>query len=65
MIPTKLQKGQKFKPATVDKINEIIDYLKTQRVVGDNRTIRVNQGASGLLLSATPSAASKGGGKAT
>lgn len=53
-IPSKLQSGQSFKKSTVKTVNQIIDYLKTQRVVGDNRTIRVNQGASGLLLSATP-----------
>lgn len=51
MIPSKLQRGQNFKESTVRKINEIIDYLKTQRLVGDNKTILVNQLTSGVGLS--------------
>lgn len=61
-IPSKLQSGQKFKESTVKTVNQIIDYLKTQRVVGDNKTIRVNQGSSGLLLSATPQTPQKSSG---
>lgn len=43
MIPGKLQSGQPFKESTIRKINEIIDYLKTQRLVSDNKTIKINQ----------------------
>ena len=32
------------------KINEIIDYLKTQRIVGDGKNIIVNQGTAGVSL---------------
>ena len=52
MIPSKLQRGQNFKESTVRKINEIIDYLKTQRLVGDNKTILVDQLTSGIGISA-------------
>lgn len=48
MIPAKLQIGSLFKPSVISKINEIIDYLKTQRIIGDNKTIRVSQYASGV-----------------
>ena len=51
MIPSKLQAGQNFKTATVNKVNEIIDYLKTQRITSDNKTIKVNQFTSGIGLS--------------
>ena len=52
MLPSKLRSGQKFITAVPSKINEIIDYLKTQRLVSDNKTIRVNQLTSGVALSA-------------
>lgn len=51
MLPRKLQAGQNFKTATVNKVNEIIDYLKTQRITGDNKTILVNQFTAGVGLS--------------
>lgn len=54
MLPRKLAAGQPFKTSAVKTINEIIDYLKTQRVVGDNKTIRVNQFTSGLGISLIP-----------
>ena len=51
MIPSKLQSGLNFKTATVNKVNEIIEYLKTQRIVGDNRTIKIDHFTSGIGLS--------------
>lgn len=48
MIPSKLQHGENFKTGVVNKINSIIDYLKTQRLVSDNKTIKVNQFTSGV-----------------
>nr|DAD90248.1 MAG TPA: hypothetical protein [Myoviridae sp. ct8ME27] len=48
MIPSKLQHGENFKTGVVNKINAIIDYLKTQRLVSDNKTIKINQFTSGV-----------------
>lgn len=64
MLPNKLQKGQQFKTATVDKINEIIDYLKTQRIIGDNKTIKVNQLTNNVALSVLENHSRKGGASA-
>ena len=52
MLPQKLQTGQQFKPAVVYTINQIIDYLKTQRLISDNKTIRINQLTAGIAISA-------------
>lgn len=65
MIPSKLQRGQQFKPSVVDKINQIIDYLKTQRIIGDNKTIKVNQLANSIALTAQPQTSAKPGGSKT
>ena len=62
MIPNKLQRGQQFKPSVVDKINQIIDYLKTQRIIGDNKTIKVNQLTNSIALTALSNGTRKGGG---
>lgn len=51
-LPSKLNHGENFKTGVVNKINSIIDYLKTQRIVGDNKTIKVNQFVSGVGISA-------------
>jgi hypothetical protein len=59
MIPRKLQKGQQCKAATVDKINEIIDYLQTQKIVGDGKTIKVSQLTSGVGLTVLNQSGSK------
>ena len=61
-VPAKLQQGQNFKQATVKKINQIVDYLKTQRVIGDNKTIKVNQLTSGVAISSIQNATAVGGG---
>ena len=70
-LPSKLNHGENFKTGVVNKINSIIDYLKTQRLVGDNKTIIVNQLTSGVGLSVittgtttsmTGSAPAEGGG---
>ena len=42
-LPSKLQHGENFKTGVVNKINSILDYLKTQRLVSDNKTIKINQ----------------------
>lgn len=66
LLPSKLQSGQNFKTATVRTVNQIIDYLKTQRIVSDNNTIKVNQLSSGVSLSVplppTVSKSNKSGG---
>lgn len=65
MLPTKLQSGQNFKTATVNKVNEIIDYLKTQRITGDNKTLKVNQLTSGIGLTVIAEGMKKGGGSSS
>ena len=42
-LPSKLQSGDNFKGATVRTVNNIIDYLQSQRLQGDNRTVKLNQ----------------------
>lgn len=66
MLPSKLQNGEVFKTSVVRKINQIIDYLKTQRISGDNKTLKITQNASGLSLQAMPQvSAPKGGNTVT
>lgn len=62
-LPSRLVSGQEFKTGVVRKINEIIEYLKTQRLVSDNKTIRLNECAAGITLSAVQDGggAGKGG----
>lgn len=67
LLPSKLKSGEKFKDTVVKRINQIIDYLKTQRLSGDLNTIKINQNTSGITISALPQNAvgqssSKGGG---
>ena len=47
-LPNKLMSGQDFKRSVVNTINALIDYLKTQRLVGDGKNIIVNQYTSGI-----------------
>lgn len=61
-IPRKLCAGQQFKPTIVKRVNQIIDYLKTQRLVSDNNTIRINQLTSGIALSAVVNPPGSSGG---
>lgn len=61
-LPSKMQSGQNFKDTTVKTVNNLIEYLKTQRIVGDNKTVKITQASSGLLVSATLPNAQKGGG---
>lgn len=60
ILPAKLQQGQLFKQSAVKKINEIIDYLKSQRIISDNKTIRINQLTNGVALTALSQQSSKG-----
>lgn len=53
-IPNKLMFGDNWKQGSIKTINAIIDYLKTQRLVGDNKTISITQGVNGLSISALP-----------
>ena len=62
-IPEKLQSGQIFKPAAVRAINGIIDYLRSTKIVGDGKTIRVNQTGGGTEIAYIPQySATRGGG---
>jgi len=54
MIPNKLTTGANFKADAKRKINEIIDYLKTQRLVPDGKTITISQCAGGVVIRALP-----------
>ena len=61
-IPEKLQSGQIFKPAAVRAINGIIDYLRSTKIVGDGKTIRVNQTGGGTEIAYIPHySATRGG----
>ena len=61
-IPEKLQSGQIFKPAAVRAINGIIDYLRSTKIVGDGKTIRVNQTGGGTEIAYIPQySATRGG----
>lgn len=62
-IPEKLQSGQIFKQAAVRAINGIIDYLRSTKIVGDGKTIRVNQTGGGTEIAYIPQySATRGGG---
>lgn len=62
-IPEKLQSGQIFKPSAVRAINGIIDYLRSTKIVGDGKTIRVNQTGGGTEIAYIPqNSATRGGG---
>lgn len=58
-LPSKLQSGDNFKGATVRTVNNIIDYLQSQRLQGDNRTVKLNQYANGITISAINNAVNK------
>ena len=61
-IPEKLQSGQIFKPSAVRAINGIIDYLRSTKIVGDGKTIRVNQTGGGTEIAYIPQySATRGG----
>lgn len=49
-VPSPLQAGENFKQATVQKVNQIIDYLKTQRLVSPNQSIKIDQLVSGISI---------------
>lgn len=53
-LPFKITHGAVFRTAVVDTINSIIDYLRASRVKGDNRTIKVQETAGGVIISAIP-----------
>lgn len=58
-IPNKLQSGENWKKASINAINQIIDYLKSQRIVGDNKTVSISHGVNGVTITAKPQVASK------
>lgn len=51
-IPRKIQAGDNVKQSTYNTINGIIDYLHTQKIVGDNQSIKVSQQTNGVAISA-------------
>lgn len=58
-IPNKLQNGENWKAASVNAINQIIDYLKSQRIVGDNKTVSITHGVNGVTITAKPQTSAK------
>lgn len=64
-LPNKLQHGDNWKSASVNAINQIIDYLKSQRIVVDNKTISATQSVNGITLTAKPQTSAKPGGSKT
>ena len=51
-LPNKIKSGDTFRTAVVNTINNIIDYLSSQRIKGDGKTLKINQYANGITLSA-------------
>ena len=51
-LPSPLKSGDVFKSSAVKAINALIDYIKSHELKGDNRTIRLNQTPSGIMISA-------------
>lgn len=51
-LPNKIKSGDTFRSAVVNTINNIIDYLSSQRIKGDGKTLKINQYANGITLSA-------------
>lgn len=49
-VPSNLVSGEPFKQGVVNKINDILSYLRSQRIVGDNDTIVVNQNVNGITI---------------
>lgn len=49
-VPRKLNHGENFKTSVVYTVNSIIDYLKTQKVVGDNKYISVSETPTGYIV---------------
>lgn len=64
-LPQKLQSGMQFKPSVVKTINDIISYLHTQRLVTDNKTIKITQLTSGVAISAVQNPSVSPGGTST
>lgn len=68
-LPNKLQSGDLWKPSSINAINQIIDYLKSQKIVGDSSTVSISQGVNGITISAKPQTSAKptgkGGGETT
>lgn len=39
-LPNKIKSGDTFRSAVVNTINNIIDYLSSQRIKGDGKTLK-------------------------
>ena len=66
-IPLKPAAGEKVLQSFYDSISEIIDYLPSLEIRGDNKTIRVNNSKFGKTITAIqkPSGAGGSGGTTT
>ena len=53
LLPNKLTSGN-FKKETIKTVNQIIDYLRGQRIVVDNKTTKKKETNSGTIITAKP-----------
>lgn len=61
-VPRKLNHGENFKTSVVFTVNSIIDYLKTQKMVGDNKYISVSETPTGYIIKGIKQSESNGKG---
>lgn len=61
ILPKKPQSGERVLQSLFDSVNQIIDYLPSLRVSGDNKTIKVSTFKSGTIVEAINKPTSSGG----
>ena len=54
LLPPRIQSGQNFKSSVLKTINQIIQYLNTQRIVGNSKDVIVQQFNNGIGISIKP-----------
>ena len=65
VFPKKPQAGERVLQGLFDSVNQIIDYLPSLRVSGDNKTIKVSTFKSGTIVEAITKPTSSGGARVT
>ena len=60
ILPKKPQAGERVLQGIFDSVNQIIDYLPSLRVSGDNKTIKVSTFKSGTIIEAIQKPSSGG-----
>ena len=61
VFPKKPQAGERVLQGLFDSVNQIIDYLPSLKVSGDNKTIKVSTFKSGTIVEAITKPTSSGG----